>query len=73
MNNHHVNSGKHFHIHWNGKHKLDWECFATREDAEASARELVQPGETYVIELVSDKCPLRTESASPPGRRGIEA
>jgi hypothetical protein len=47
----------HYHIHWSGKDSLDWESFASRADAQASARELVRPGETYTIEERDEACP----------------
>ena len=46
----------HFHIQWCDS-KLDWETFQTREDATTQAKELVRPGETYVIEQFDDTCP----------------
>ena len=52
----------HFHIRW--PHKLDWERFETREDASARAMELVQPRETYQIELFDGQCPVCGELRS---------
>jgi hypothetical protein len=46
----------HFHIYWSDS-KLDWEAFQTREDATKQAKELVRPGETYVIEQFDGTCP----------------
>ena len=47
----------HHHILWSSG-KLDWDRFATRFDAEASAKKLVQIGETYTIEEYDDTaCP----------------
>ena len=40
----------HYHIRWSGKVLLDWQRFSTPEEAKASARQLVRPGETFVIE-----------------------
>jgi len=54
----------HFHIRWNEKDKLDWECFETREEAEVRARELTGPDETFAIEAVSQNCPTRARIAS---------
>jgi hypothetical protein len=49
----------HFHIRWNEKNVLVWECFDTREEAEAQARELAAWNETFTIEAVSQECPTR--------------
>jgi len=40
----------HYHIRWSGKTTLDWEHFSERAEAEASARQLMRPGEAYTIE-----------------------
>jgi hypothetical protein len=47
----------HYLIRWSGNIPLDWECFSTHADAEASARQLVRPGETYIIEGYDETCP----------------
>jgi hypothetical protein len=49
----------HFHIHWTRAHesKLDWDIFNTPEEAEAAAKQLVLPHETYVIEQFDGDCP----------------
>lgn len=63
----------HFHIHWVGQ-RLDWECFDTREDAQRRAVELAHPGETFTIEEVSTKCPMRERFRSgqdEPSRKGF--
>ena len=39
-----------FHIRWSRDGKLDWECHSSKAAAEASAKELVRPGESYSIE-----------------------
>ena len=49
-------NGLHYHIHWTGK-ALDWERFDTSADAEASARQLARPGETYTVEEYGESCP----------------
>jgi hypothetical protein len=49
-------NGSHYHIHWTGK-TLDWERFDTSAEAEASARELMLPGETFTIEEHGESCP----------------
>ncbi len=59
-----VGSYIHFHIRWNEKEKLDWECFQTRDAAYARALSLVLNDETFAIEEVSTACPLRSKSAS---------
>jgi hypothetical protein len=46
----------HFHIRWSNS-KFDWQTFNTREEAEASAKELVLPDETYSIEQFDGDCP----------------
>jgi hypothetical protein len=51
-------STRHFHIRWKGKEKLDWQCFSTRERAEAEALYLMRPDEEFTIEEVSEECPL---------------
>jgi hypothetical protein len=50
------NKGLHYHIHWTRK-TLDWERFDTSADAEASARKLALPGETFTVEEHSESCP----------------
>jgi hypothetical protein len=52
------NSKTHFHILWIDHHRLDWECFLTRNEAEARALELAQPGEVFQIEELARECPL---------------
>jgi hypothetical protein len=47
----------HYHIRWSDKAPLDWQCFATLAEAEATARELVRPGETYTFEEQDGACP----------------
>jgi hypothetical protein len=47
----------HYHIRWQGGGStLDWEMWSTRAGAEYSARQIVQPGETYVIEELGETC-----------------
>jgi hypothetical protein len=50
---------RHFHIHWEHKETLDWECFHTYREATAGAAELAGPKEVFTIEEVSANCPLR--------------
>jgi hypothetical protein len=52
----------HFHIRWSGKTTLDWERFSTRKEAEASAKQLVQQDETFMIEEHDATC-LRCRDA----------
>jgi hypothetical protein len=47
----------HYHIRWSGTESLDWECFSTSREAEASAERLVRQGETYTIEEHGEACP----------------
>jgi hypothetical protein len=55
----------HYHIRWENKATLDWECFQTYSDAAIRAKELVRPDEIFTIEEVSSDCPLgRTKTAS---------
>jgi hypothetical protein len=50
-------SKPHHHIRWLNA-GLDWERFSTREEAEASARQLARPAETYAIVQYDDEtCP----------------
>jgi hypothetical protein len=46
----------HYHIRWSGNLPLDWECFSTSSEAEASARQLLRQGETYIIEEHDETC-----------------
>ena len=46
----------HYHIHWSRVVPLNWECFHTRADAEASAALFVLQGETYSIEEQGEAC-----------------
>ena len=46
----------HYHIHWSRVAPLNWECFNTRADAEASAALFVLQGETYAIEEHGEAC-----------------
>jgi hypothetical protein len=39
----------HYHVHWSRVVPLNWECFNTHVDAEASAALFVLQGETYAI------------------------
>jgi hypothetical protein len=47
----------HYHIRWSRVARLDWECFGTRAQAEASAEQLVRREETYTIERHTEACP----------------
>jgi hypothetical protein len=58
-----VRKEAHFHIHWNGNGKLDWECFETREAANEQALYLKREDETFQIDEVSQDCPLRKKFA----------
>lgn len=46
----------HYHIRWARVVPLNWECFNTRTDAEASAELLILQGETYAIEEHGEAC-----------------
>jgi hypothetical protein len=47
----------HYHIRWSGNVPLDWECFNTYANAEASAKQLLRQGETYTVEEHDETCP----------------
>ena len=49
----------HFHIHWLGANRFDWECFGTQVEANQRALELAHPGELFRIEEISANCPIR--------------
>lgn len=59
-----LGSKTHFHIRWPETKHLGWECFVTRNEAEARALELAQPGEAFRIEELTTPCPLRSESTA---------
>lgn len=46
----------HYHIRWSRTSSLDWECFATVEQAEYSAAQLVREGESYSVEKFANGC-----------------
>ena len=46
---------RHFHIRWSDS-KLDWEAFLTVDAANVAAEQLVQPGESYVVEELGADC-----------------
>lgn len=54
----------HFHIQWDNKGQLDWECFNTYSDAMARAIEIALPSESFKIVEVSTNCPFREKAAS---------
>ena len=47
----------HYHICWSRVVPLNWECFNTHADAEASAELFILQGETYTIEEHGEECP----------------
>ena len=49
-------SQAHFHIRWSTGSTLDWEAFGTRAEAEATARRLAHPHESYRIEERKQAC-----------------
>jgi hypothetical protein len=57
-------SQTHFHIQWDNKEQLDWECFKTDSDAMARAIEIALPNESFKIVEVSTNCPFREKAAS---------
>jgi len=47
----------HYHIRLQGGGgTLDWKMWSTRAAAQYSARQIAQPGETYVIEEFGEAC-----------------
>jgi hypothetical protein len=46
----------HYHIRWSEKDSLDWESFRLRTEADARARQLMRPGESYTIEELDAGC-----------------
>ena len=46
----------HYHICWSRVGPLNWECFTTRTDAEASAKLFVLPVETYALDEQGEAC-----------------
>lgn len=48
----------HYHIRWLPKASLDWQAFDSQEDAEARARELVRPNESFTIETIQGYCDI---------------
>jgi hypothetical protein len=59
MNYHTDSTHLHFHIRWENRERLDWECFNTYYEAEARGMELAAPDETFTVEELSDDCPIR--------------
>jgi hypothetical protein len=51
-----LKASTHYHIRWPGSAALDPERFETRAEAEAEARQLAYPGESYTIEERDDTC-----------------
>jgi hypothetical protein len=68
MDHHHQ---VHYHIRWSGKAALDWECFNTHAEAEASAKQLLLQGETYTIEEYDDACPRCRDTMNLKSAHGI--
>jgi hypothetical protein len=46
----------HYHIRWSNALAMNWERYATREEAEASARQQMRSGQTYTIEELGEGC-----------------
>lgn len=46
----------HYHIRWSTTPILDWLRFDTRAEADAGAKELARPGETYTIDEFDGTC-----------------
>ena len=50
-------SRPHYHIRWERKEALDWECLHTYSEAKTRADDLAGPDEKFTIEEVSSDCP----------------
>jgi hypothetical protein len=63
----------HCHIRWSDKATLDWERFATKAEAEKSAKELALPGESFSVEEHGESCPqcMKLKKSSEPGDEAI--
>jgi hypothetical protein len=60
----------HYHIRWwSPSSSLDWQAFASREEAETVAKELVRENETYTIDTASVGCKRCLEAAEQAVRR----
>lgn len=46
----------HYHIRWSGAQAMGWERFSTWDEAEATAKERIHPGESYTIEEMGETC-----------------
>jgi hypothetical protein len=57
-------SRPHFHIRWEKRPALDWECFPTYREAAERANELAGPNEIFTIEEVMVDCPLLSVTPS---------
>lgn len=62
----------HYHIRWSRVVPLDWECFSTRAEAEARAKQLVRQDETYAIEKFDGACARCRDALSLKSEHGIE-
>jgi hypothetical protein len=51
-------SSKHYHIRWSRGNQLDRQRWATHQEANAVAEELVWQEETYTIEEFYESCPV---------------
>jgi hypothetical protein len=59
----------HYHIRWFPSSLLDWQAFASREEAETAAKELVRKNETYTIETATIGCKRCLETVEDAMRR----
>ena len=59
----------HYHIRWSSSSLLDWQSFASREEAETAAKELVHENETYTIETAAIGCKRCLETVEQALRR----
>jgi hypothetical protein len=52
------NTVPHFHIRWiiGDTSRIDWEAFASHDEADAMAKRLATPLETFAIDEFDDSC-----------------
>ena len=46
----------HYHIRWTGAEAMEWEPFATRDEADDVAQKRMRAGQTYTIEELGEGC-----------------
>ena len=58
----------HFHISWNSRKHMDWECFDTYDSAVIRALELALPGEGLLLKKFLRRVPFAVGVQRRPGR-----